>query len=115
MRILVIEDEAKTAAYLRQGLTESGFTVEVCVNGEDGLRQALAVDNDLIILDVMFRRNWQNNRGPRPAVGAIRPNQRSAASFSFWSRFSAARINPMWLSACGKLPRCSPPWPSCSA
>ena len=60
MRILVIEDEAKTAAYLRQGLTESGFTVEVCVNGEDGLRQALAVDNDLIILDVMLpqRDGW---------------------------------------------------------
>ena len=54
MRILVIEDEAKTAAYLRQGLSENGFSVEVCVNGEDGLHHALALENDLIILDVML-------------------------------------------------------------
>jgi two-component system, OmpR family, copper resistance phosphate regulon response regulator CusR len=60
MRILAIEDEAKTAAYLRQGLTESGFTVEICANGEEGLRQALAVENDLIILDVALpdRNGW---------------------------------------------------------
>lgn len=54
MRVLVIEDEAKTAAYLRQGLSENGFIAEVCDNGEDGLHQALAVENDLIILDVML-------------------------------------------------------------
>ena len=56
MRILVIEDELKTAAYLRQGLTESGFTVEVCTNGQEGLEQALTTENDLIILDVMLPR-----------------------------------------------------------
>ena len=56
MRILIVEDEAKTAAYLRQGLTESGFTVEVCARGDEGLNQALAVENDLIILDVMLPR-----------------------------------------------------------
>ncbi len=54
MRALVIEDEAKTAAYLRQGLSENGFTVEVCSRGDDGLHQALTVENDLIILDVML-------------------------------------------------------------
>ena len=60
MRALVIEDEVKTAAYLRQGLSENGFTVEVCSNGDDGLHQALAVENDLIILDVMLpeRDGW---------------------------------------------------------
>ncbi|HEV2436323.1 MAG TPA: heavy metal response regulator transcription factor [Verrucomicrobiae bacterium] len=60
MRILVIEDELKTAAYLRQGLAESGFTVEVCTNGQEGLEQALATENDLIILDVMLpkRDGW---------------------------------------------------------
>ncbi|MGH8577456.1 MAG: response regulator [Gammaproteobacteria bacterium] len=52
MRALVIDDEAKTAAYLRQGLSENGFNVEVCANGDDGLHQALTVENDLIILDV---------------------------------------------------------------
>lgn len=60
MRILVIEDEAKTAAYLRQGLSENGFTVETCASGDDGLHQALAVENDLVILDVMLpgRDGW---------------------------------------------------------
>jgi two-component system copper resistance phosphate regulon response regulator CusR len=60
MRVLVIEDELKTSAYLRQGLSENGFTVEVCANGEDGLHQALSVGNDLIILDVMLpkRDGW---------------------------------------------------------
>jgi len=56
MRILVIEDETKTAAYLQQGLTESGFTVEVCTSGDEGLSQALTTDNELIILDVMLPR-----------------------------------------------------------
>ena len=54
MRILVIEDEMKTAAYLRQGLTENGYTVEVCSDGKEGLEQALATENDLVILDVML-------------------------------------------------------------
>ena len=60
MRALVIEDEVKTAAYLRQGLSENGFTVEVCANGDDGLHRALTVENDLIILDVMLpeRDGW---------------------------------------------------------
>ena len=57
MRALVIEDEAKTAAYLRQGLSENGFIVEVCARGDDGLHQALTVENDLIILDVMLPEN----------------------------------------------------------
>jgi two-component system copper resistance phosphate regulon response regulator CusR len=60
MRALVIEDELKTAAYLQQGLTENGFVVEVCTDGDDGLHQALTVENDLIILDVMLpkRDGW---------------------------------------------------------
>ena len=60
MRLLVIEDERKTACYLRQGLTENGVTVEVAGRGEDGLRLALAADYDLLILDVMLpgRDGW---------------------------------------------------------
>ena len=54
MRVLVIEDEAKTAAYLKKGLSECGFTVEVCTRGDDGLQQALKVENDLVILDIML-------------------------------------------------------------
>ena len=60
MRILVIEDERKTATYLRQGFSENGFVVEVCADGDDGLHQALTIEHDLIILDVMLpaRDGW---------------------------------------------------------
>ncbi len=37
MRLLLIEDEPKTIAYLKKGLTESGFVVDVADNGEEGL------------------------------------------------------------------------------
>ncbi|KJK17255.1 transcriptional regulator [Burkholderiaceae bacterium 16] len=54
MRILVVEDEPKTGAYLRKGLTESSFVVDLAVTGTDGLHQAVEVSYDLIILDVML-------------------------------------------------------------
>jgi two-component system copper resistance phosphate regulon response regulator CusR len=60
MRLLVIEDERKTARYLRQGLAENGFAVDVAARGEDGLRLAQATEYDLLILDVMLpgRDGW---------------------------------------------------------
>ena len=60
MRLLVIEDERKTARYLRQGLAENGFEVDVAGRGDDGLRLARAGDYDLLILDVMLpgRDGW---------------------------------------------------------
>lgn len=54
MKILVVEDEPKAAEYLRQGLAESGYTVEVALNGMDGLHSAANGDHDLVILDVML-------------------------------------------------------------
>ena len=54
MKILVIEDEPKAAEYLRQGLSESGYTVEVAHTGTDGLHAAATGDHDLLILDVML-------------------------------------------------------------
>ncbi|WP_432720101.1 response regulator [Jeongeupia wiesaeckerbachi] len=54
MRILIVEDEAKTAGYLKQGLSESGYAVDIAVNGIDGLHKALEDDFDLVILDVML-------------------------------------------------------------
>ena len=54
MKILVIEDEPKAAEYLRQGLSESGYTVEVAHNGTDGLHAAANGDHALLILDVML-------------------------------------------------------------
>lgn len=54
MRLLVIEDEKKAGEYLKKGLEESGFTVDVVGNGIDGLHQALEEDYQLIVLDVML-------------------------------------------------------------
>ena len=54
MKILVVEDEQRAAEYLRQGLTESGYTVEVALNGTDGLHAAMTGDHDLVVLDVML-------------------------------------------------------------
>lgn len=54
MKLLVIEDEAKAAAYLRKGLTEEGYTVEIADNGVDGLHMAVSNDYDLIVLDWML-------------------------------------------------------------
>jgi two-component system copper resistance phosphate regulon response regulator CusR len=54
MRILVIEDEAKTGEYLYNGLTESGYVVDVAANGIDGLHMAQELRYDLILLDVMM-------------------------------------------------------------
>ena len=54
MRILVIEDEPKTGEYLRKGLVESGFAVDLARTGTDGLHLATSVDYDIIVLDVML-------------------------------------------------------------
>ncbi|MES2412960.1 MAG: heavy metal response regulator transcription factor [Pseudomonadota bacterium] len=54
MKILVVEDEPKAADYLRQGLTESGYVVEVAHTGTDGLHLAITGDHSLVILDVML-------------------------------------------------------------
>ena len=60
MRIRIIEDERKTAAFLGKGLSESGFVVDAEENGEQGLLLALGKVYDLIILDVMLpgRDGW---------------------------------------------------------
>lgn len=60
MKILIVEDEPKTAAYLNRGLTENGFEVQVAGNGEAGLAAARAGGFDLVLLDVMLpgRSGW---------------------------------------------------------
>ncbi len=56
MKILIVEDEPKTGDYLRQGLREAGFTVDLVQDGLDGLHLGIEGDQDLIILDVMLPR-----------------------------------------------------------
>ena len=54
MRILLIEDESKTAAFLAKGFREADFTVEVASDGETGLELARGNPFDLLIVDVML-------------------------------------------------------------
>ncbi len=54
MKALIIEDELKTAAYLRKGLTENGFVVETEHDGGAGLGRARSGDHDVIIVDAML-------------------------------------------------------------
>jgi len=60
VRILIVEDEQKTAAFLHKGLTESGFIADVADNGEDALFKVLGLEYDLVILDAMLpqRDGW---------------------------------------------------------
>ncbi|MBD8705890.1 heavy metal response regulator transcription factor [Pseudomonas sp. NPDC078416] len=54
MRVLIIEDEEKTADYLHRGLTEQGYTTDVAREGIEGLHMALESEYAVIILDVML-------------------------------------------------------------
>ncbi|BAV33289.1 transcriptional regulator [Sulfuricaulis limicola] len=54
MRVLIVEDQIKTGDYLRQGLTENGFVVDVARNGLDGQHLALTSEYDIVVLDVML-------------------------------------------------------------
>lgn len=60
MKLLIIEDDEKTAAYLKKGLSEQGFVVDPSKNGDLGLEMAQQTDYDLVILDVMLpgRDGW---------------------------------------------------------
>ena len=67
MKILIVEDEAKTGQYLKQGLSEAGFVTDLCQDGWDGLELAKTGQHDLIILDVMLPglSGWQVLEGIR--------------------------------------------------
>jgi two-component system copper resistance phosphate regulon response regulator CusR len=54
MRILLIEDEKKTVAFLAKGLREAGFAVDVARDGETGFDAARTKRFDLLIVDVML-------------------------------------------------------------
>jgi two-component system copper resistance phosphate regulon response regulator CusR len=54
MRILIVEDEPKIAAFLRKGFAEQGYVVDLSRQGDDGLHLARTGSYDLVILDVML-------------------------------------------------------------
>ncbi len=69
MKILIIEDEQKTGSYLKQGLTEAGFVVDLIRDGLDGMHMALSESYALVILDVMLPTldGWRVLQGIRNA------------------------------------------------
>lgn len=60
MHILIVEDEQKIAAFIKRGLSEHGYVVDVAIDGEQGLDYALSRKLDVIILDVALpkRDGW---------------------------------------------------------
>jgi two-component system copper resistance phosphate regulon response regulator CusR len=70
MKLLVVEDETKTGDYLRQGLIEAGFVVDLARDGQDGLHLGKSGDYALIILDVMLPKlnGWQILAGLRESA-----------------------------------------------
>lgn len=56
MRILLVEDEPTIANFIRQGLTEAGYAVDVAQDGREGLDYAQAAEYDVLILDIMLPR-----------------------------------------------------------
>lgn len=54
MKILIIEDEPKTAAFVKRGFTEEGFVVDVATDGMDGLHLSTTGDYAVVVLDIML-------------------------------------------------------------
>ncbi|CAM5220172.1 Two-component system copper resistance phosphate regulon response regulator CusR OS=Castellaniella defragrans OX=75697 GN=HNR28_003550 PE=4 SV=1 [Castellaniella defragrans] len=73
MKLLLVEDEVKTGEYIRQGLTESGFVVDLVRTGLDGHHLALTGSYNLIILDVMLPDvdGWHIVRALREARSSV--------------------------------------------
>jgi len=85
MRVLVIEDEAKTAAYVQKGLSEHGFLVDVAIDGHEGLHLAMELPYDLLIVDVMLpgRDGWS-------ILGELRKRGRDTPALFLTARDSVA-------------------------
>ena len=95
MRLLIIEDEKKTAAYLKKGLTENAFIVDVAEDGEGGLFLAATGEYDLIILDIMLPR-----RDGWSVLEALRASDRQARTLLLTARDAVAdRVRGLELGA----------------
>jgi DNA-binding response OmpR family regulator len=56
MRILLVEDELSISQFIRQGLSESGYAIDVVADGRDALDYALSADYDVLVVDIMIPR-----------------------------------------------------------
>lgn len=54
MRILLVEDDSRVASFIRKGLEEEQYRVDLAEDGEAALAQALSGEHDLLILDIML-------------------------------------------------------------
>ena len=54
MKVLLIEDDRKIASFVRKGLGEQGFAVDVCRDGDEGCERATERSYDVIVLDIML-------------------------------------------------------------
>ena len=86
MKILVVEDETKTAAFVQRGFIEEGFVVDVAANGIDGLHLAITGEYDAIVLDIMLPKvdGWhvlQEIRKARPDLPVILLTALDAVSY----------------------------------
>jgi len=54
MKILLVEDDRKIASFIRKGLSEQGFVVDVCGDGNEGYERATEQSYDVIVLDIML-------------------------------------------------------------
>ena len=54
MKLLVVEDEEEIAEFVRSGLEEHGYSVDLCNNGNDGLERAQSGGYDAVLLDIML-------------------------------------------------------------
>ena len=76
MKILIIEDEPKTAAFVKRGFIEEGFVVDIATDGIDGLHLDTTGDYDVVVLDIMLpkRDGWwvlqeiRKHRQDRPVI-----------------------------------------------
>ena len=76
MRVLVVEDEKKTASFIRKALQAEGFAVDVCDNGADALVAPSATPYDAIVLDIMLPgpdglsvvRQWRQQHNATPVL-----------------------------------------------
>src|SRR3989338_3408914 len=64
MRILVVEDQKKTAQFIRKGLVEHGYAVDIVDNGQEAENHAELHSYDLIVLDVMLPRRGGGGGAP---------------------------------------------------
>ncbi len=76
MRVLVVEDEKKTASFIRKALQAEGFATDVCHNGNEALSAPVATPYDAIVLDIMLPgrdglsllRHWREHRNSTPVL-----------------------------------------------